>query len=214
MKGPTVADNTRTWTLIHSERKTLADTIETFTPQQWAQPSLCEKWTVGMLAAHVLAGAEQTPGKFFTGLVTNGLSFDRSMEKTAASLSTLSKEQLVARLRQRLTTTNRPPAPPVAMLGEAVVHGEDMRRPLGLTQTVSPEAINECLAMYTKSSFPVGGKKRIGGLRLTTTDTGWSYGAGAEVSGPGLSMLLAMNGRPAGLGDLSGDGVATLATRM
>jgi hypothetical protein len=79
---------------------------------------------------------------------------------------------------------------------------------------VSPEAINECLAMYTKSSFPVGGKKRIGGLRLTTTDTGWSYGAGAEVSGPGLSMLLAMNGRPAGLGDLSGDGVATLATRM
>ena len=39
---------------------------------------------------------------------------------------------LVARLRARTTTTNHPPAPVMAMLGEIVVHGEDIRRPLGI----------------------------------------------------------------------------------
>jgi hypothetical protein len=34
------------------------------------------------------------------------------------------------------------------------------------------------------------------------------------VTGPALSLVLAMTGRPAALGDLSGDGVATLRSRM
>jgi hypothetical protein len=68
--------------------------------------------------------------------------------------------------------------------------------------------------MYTKASFPVGGKKRIQGLRLVTTDTGWSYGDGPEVTGPAMSVLLAMTGRAAGLADLSGAGAPLLAQRM
>lgn len=68
--------------------------------------------------------------------------------------------------------------------------------------------------MYTKASFPVGGKKRIPGLRLVATDTGWSYGAGPEVSGPALSPLLAMTGHVAGLDGLSGGGAAVRGQRM
>ncbi|MDQ1698008.1 MAG: hypothetical protein QOJ03_3361 [Frankiaceae bacterium] len=209
-----MADDAKTWAMTHAERKTLADTIAGLTPQQWAQPSLCGKWTVGQLAAHILAGAEQTPGKFFKGMVTSGFRFDTSMDRTARSLGRLSQDEIVGRFRQRLTTTNRPPAPAMAMLGEVVVHGEDLRRPLGLVQPVAAEALNACLDMYTKASFPVGGKKRIQGLRLETTDTGWSYGEGPEVSGPALSVLLAMTGRPAGLDGLSGDGAALLRQRL
>jgi uncharacterized protein (TIGR03083 family) len=102
----------------------------------------------------------------------------------------------------------------MAMLGEVVVHGEDIRRPVGLTGAVSDDAANACLQMYTKASFPVGGRKRIGGLRLVASDTGWSYGAGPEVSGDAMSLLLAMTGRAAGLEGLSGDGVAVLSQRM
>jgi uncharacterized protein (TIGR03083 family) len=209
-----MADDTKTWALIHAERATLADTIAGLTPAQWAQPSLCAGWTVGQLAAHILSGAEQTTGKFFSGMVASGFRFNASMERTVRSLGKLSQAEIVDRLRQRTTTTNRPPAPPMAMLGEVVVHGEDLRRPLGLTQPVAAEAINACLDMYTKASFPVGGKKRIGGLRLATTDTGWSFGAGPEVTGPGLSVLLAMTGRAAGLDGLSGDGAAQLQQRL
>lgn len=209
-----MSDNAATWAMIHAERKALAATIEELTTEQWDSPSLCAGWTVGLLAAHVLAGAEQTPGRFLGGMVTTGFRFNALMERDARSRAQLSRQQIVDRLRQRTTTTNHPPAPVMAMLGEVVVHGEDIRRPAGLPGTVADDAANACLQMYTKASFPVGGKKRIGGLRLVATDTGWSYGAGAEVSGPALSLLLAMTGRPAGLDDLSGDGAAELGQRV
>jgi uncharacterized protein (TIGR03083 family) len=209
-----MSDNAATWAMIHAERKALAATIEELTTEQWDSPSLCAGWTVGLLAAHVLAGAEQTPGRFLGGMVTTGFRFNALMEREARSRAQLPRQQIVDRLRQRTTTTNHPPAPVMAMLGEVVVHGEDIRRPAGLPGTVADDAANACLQMYTRASFPVGGKKRIGGLRLVATDTGWSYGAGAEVSGPALSLLLAMTGRPAGLDDLSGDGAAELGQRV
>jgi uncharacterized protein (TIGR03083 family) len=147
-------------------------------------------------------------------MTVTGFRFNAFMERDARSRAQLSPQQIIDRLRQRTTTTNHPPAPVMAMLGEVVVHGEDIRRPAGLPGTVADDAANACLQMYTKASFPVGGKKRIGGLRLVTTDTGWSYGAGPEVSGPALSLLLAMTGRAAGLDELSGDGAALLGQRV
>ena len=209
-----MSDDAATWAMIHAERKALAATIEELTAEQWDSPSLCAGWSVGFLAAHVLAGAEQTTGRFLGGMVTTGFRFNALMEREARSRAQLSRQQIADRLRQRTTTTNHPPAPVLAMLGEVVVHGEDIRRPAGLPGTVADDAANACLQMYTKASFPVGGKKRIGGLRLVATDTGWSYGAGPEVSGPALSLLLAMTGRPAGLDDLSGDGAAELGQRV
>jgi uncharacterized protein (TIGR03083 family) len=208
-----MADNTRIWSLIHAERRAVADTIDGLSPEQWTHASLVKGWTVGQLAGHMLRAAEQSPGRFLKQMARSGFRFDKSMDDTARA-SDLDKEQIVARMRQRLTTTNHPPGPPVAMLGEVVVHGEDLRRPLHLSQRVSDEAVNECLDMYAKTNFPVGGKKRIAGLRMVTTDTGWSHGDGPEVRGPGLSVLLATTGRAAGLDDLEGDGVAVLRQRI
>jgi hypothetical protein len=59
----------------------------------------------------------------------------------------------------------------------------------------------------------IGSKTRIAGLTLRATDTQWSTGGGPEVSGPVLSLALAMTGRSAALADLSGDGLATLQAR-
>lgn len=209
-----MSDNAQTWKMIHAERKSVAAMIEDLTPEQWGSASLCGEWTVGPLAAHILAGAEQTPGRFIRGMTVAGFRFDTMVDRDARSRGRLSAQQVADRLRQRTTTTNRPPAPAEAMLGEIVVHGEDIRRPLGLPGTVADDAANACLQMYTAASFPVGGKKRIRGLSLVATDTGWSYGAGPKVSGPAMSLLLAMTGRPAGLDALTGDGAAVLSQRM
>ena len=209
-----MSDDAHTWALIHAERTSLADTIAELTPEQWNAASLCDGWTVGFVAAHVLAGAEQTPGHFVAGLAASGFRFNALMERDARVRAALTREQVAERLRQRTTTTNHPPAPVAAMLGEVVVHGEDIRRPAGIKGDVADEAASACLQMYTKASFPVGGKKRIGGLRLVAADTGWSFGAGPEVSGPALSLLLAMTGRAAGMSELSGEGAATLGQRI
>jgi uncharacterized protein (TIGR03083 family) len=209
-----MSDASRTWTLIHSERKALAAALAGLTSEQWQARSLCTGWTIKDLAAHVLSGAEQTPARFMRGMAATGFRFNALMERDARNFARLSPEQIVDRLGQRTSTTNHPPAPVMAMLGEIVVHGEDIRQPLGIAGTVADDAADACLQMYTKASFPVGGRKRIGGLRLAATDTGWSHGTGAEVSGPAMSLLLAMTGRAAGIDALTGDGVATLSRRI
>ncbi len=207
-------DDTSTWALIHSERAALADTFEKLTPQQWATPSLCSAWSVRDVAGHLLSSAEQTPAGFLAGMASTGLRFSALMQRGIGSRSGLSTEQLVDRLRARTTTTNRPPAPAVAMLGEVVLHGEDLRRPLRLERVVDEQAVNACLDANVRASFPVGGKKRIAGLRLVATDTGWSYGSGPEVTGSGVDLLVAMTGRAAGLAGLSGDGLPALTERV
>ncbi len=209
-----MSDNASTWARIHAERKAVAATIEALTPEQWDAPSLCDGWTIGFVAAHVLAGAEQTQGHFLQGMAASGFRFNTFMERDARDRGQLTAQQIADRLRLRTTTTNHPPAPVATMLGEVIVHGEDIRRPLGLERTVPAAAANECLEMYTKSSFPVGGKKRIQGLRLLANDTGWVYGAGPEVSGPAVALLLAMTGRAAALDGLTGDGAPILAERV
>lgn len=210
----TITGDTTTWQLIHRERAAMADTLAGLTSRQWAAPSLCAGWSVQIAAGHIVAGAEQTTPNFVRGLTASGFRFNTMMDHVARRLGTLPPEEIIERLRARTTTTNRPPAPVMTMLGEIVVHGEDIRRPLGIRAAVPIDATRACLTMYAGASFPTGTKKRIAGLKLTATDVGWSHGAGPEVSGPGQSLLLAMVGRPIGLTDLAGDGLGQLRTRM
>jgi hypothetical protein len=66
---------------------------------------------------------------------------------------------------------------------------------------------------YKGSNLLIGSKRRIEGLTLRATDTTWSHGTGPEVSGPILSLVMAMTGRKQPLDDLTGDGLATLRSR-
>ena len=66
---------------------------------------------------------------------------------------------------------------------------------------------------YKGSNLVIGAKNRIAGLRLRATDVDWSRGDGPEVEGPITSLVMAMTGRKAAIGDLSGEGVATLSSR-
>lgn len=209
-----MADDTKTWEMVHAERAKLADLFETLTPEQWARSSLCDGWTAHILAAHILAGAEQTKSAFLKGMAANGFRFNTMIDRDARQLSELTPAEITQRLRATTTTTNGPPAPVVTVLGEAVVHGEDLRQPLGLPWSVGDDTAIACLEMYKKAAFPIGSKKRVRGLRLVATDVDWSYGEGPEVSGPTLALLLAMTGRAPGLENLTGDGVPIMRARL
>jgi uncharacterized protein (TIGR03083 family) len=209
-----MTNDAETWKLIHRERAAMADTLETLTTAQWSTRGLCAGWTVQDTAGHIVGGAEQTTGAFLGGLVKNGFRFNTMMDRVARTNGARPPSEIIARLRARTTTTNKAPAPVMTMLGEIVVHGEDIRHPLGIDGDVSADALAACLTMYTKTGFPVGTKKRIAGLRLAATDIDWSHGDGPEVSGPGLKLLLAMTGRRAGLDALGGDGLSALQSRF
>jgi uncharacterized protein (TIGR03083 family) len=207
-------DNAQTWKMIHAERAAMADTLEGLTSDQWSEQSLCRGWTVGDAAGHILRGAEQTPGHFMSRMAMNGFQFNTMMDVDAKSLGTAPPAEIVSRLRQRTTTTNRPPAPVMTMLGEVVVHSEDIRRPLGIDVTPEAATLVATLDLFAGMGFPIGAKKRISGLRLVASDVDWARGEGPDVNGSALSLLLAMSGRSAGLEGLTGEGTATLLSRM
>jgi len=205
--------NDMIWKHIHAERGLMADTLAPLSPDAWATPSLCTGWSVKETAGHILAAAEQTPGNFYKELIAARFKFDVFTDRAARRLGTLEPSVLVDRLRARTTTTNHPPAPVLAMLGEIVVHGEDIRRPLAIAHQTPEEALLAVADSYKKSNLLIGAKRRIAGLRLRATDAAWTTGDGPDVTGPLASLVLAMTGRKAAHADLAGEGLATLVTR-
>jgi uncharacterized protein (TIGR03083 family) len=202
------------WKHIHAERVALVETLESLDDQQWATPSWCTGWSVRETAGHVLAAAEQTPANFYRQLAAVGFRFHAFTSKDAHRLGALEPSELIHRLRARTTTTNHPPAPVVAMLGEIVVHGDDIRRPLGIRHQPTEAALVAVADSWKNSNLLIGAKRRIDGLALQATDTDWSHGVGPAVTGPLQSLVLAMVGRRGSLVDLSGDGLGLLTSRQ
>ena len=202
------------WPIIHEERRALAADLEGLTDAQWATPSLCAEWTVRDVVGHMTATAKMTPAKFFAHLAGAGFRFNAMAARDAAAEAGSSGADALARFKSRLDATTHPPGPIEAMVGEAMLHPEDIRRPLGIAHAYSPEGLMCAADFYKGSNLLLGTKKRIDGLSLRATDVQWSHGGGPEVCGPMLDLLLAMTGRRAGLAGLSGPGLATLQSRM
>jgi uncharacterized protein (TIGR03083 family) len=201
------------WSHIHAERADMVATLTALPDEAWASPTLCAGWSVREAVGHILAAAEQTPARFYQELVSARFRFDVFTDRAARRLGALAPAVLIERLQARTTTTNHPPAPVLAMLGEIVVHGEDIRRPLGIGHQTPPEALVAVADSYTKTNLLIGAKRRIAGLRLRADDVDWTHGDGPEVTGPLASLVLAMAGRPQALVDLTGAGVTTLGAR-
>jgi uncharacterized protein (TIGR03083 family) len=201
------------WPLIHAERGALASDLASLTPAQWTTPSLCTGWTVHDVLAHVVSTARMTPVSFLAKMAGSGFRFSAFAEKGVADGSVGGPEATLAAFRAVQNATTAPPGPKDSWLGETIVHGEDIRRPLGITHAYPIAAVTRTLDFYSGSNVLIGTKKRIEGVTLKATDTDWSHGSGPLVEGPALSLLMAATGRKAPLDDLTGPGVTTLRGR-
>jgi len=204
---------TSPWALIHAEREALIADLGTATDEQWATASLCADWTVRDVLGHMISTAKMTPPRFFTSMAAAGFRFNNMNAKGVAAEATAKPADGLAHLRSHVNDTTHPPGPVEAMLGEAVIHPADIRKPLGIAHEYPEEALIRVADFYKGSNLIVGAKRRIDGLTLRATDTDWTAGRGPEVTGPHLSLILAMTGRSAALTDLAGAGVDTLKSR-
>jgi hypothetical protein len=96
------------------------------------------------------------------------------------------------------------------MLGETIVHGTDIRRPLGLHHDHPIGTLTLLAEYYRSTDQVVVARSRIKGLRLTATDGPFTSGSGPLVAGSTLALIMAMTGRAGYLEELTGDGVAAL----
>jgi uncharacterized protein (TIGR03083 family) len=202
------------WPTIHAERKALAADLASLTDDRWATPSLCGGWTVREVLGHMTATAAMTPPKFFANLLAAGFRFNAMTAKAIAQQCEGTPADTLHRFGDQVDASTHPPGPVDTWLGETIVHSEDIRRPLGIAHDYPVDAVTRVADSYRKSNLLIGGKKRVAGLTLRATDADWTVGTGPEVAGPALALLLAVTGRAAGLDDLTGDGVATLRSRM
>jgi uncharacterized protein (TIGR03083 family) len=205
--------NVDVWPAVHLERKALADDLAGLTDEQWATPSLCTDWTVHDVLAHMTASAKITTGSFFPKLIANGFSLSKMQAKDIAAEGAGAPGDVLRRFREIERASSSPPGPKVTWLGEAIIHGEDIRRPLGLPSDHPVDHLVAVADFYKGSNLIIGAKKRVAGVTLKATDATWSTGSGPEVSGPLLSLLMAMVGRQSFLDDCTGPGVDTLRSR-
>lgn len=204
------------WPLIHAEREALLGDLEGVgrTPGVWETRSLCAEWSVHQVLGHMLSTAMMTPPRFLMEMAKAGFKFPRFSAAGVAAWTKGTPQETIAEFRAAQGRTTAPPGPVEAMLGEAVVHSEDIRRPLGLRRVYPEEALVRTADFFKGSNLLIGSKNRIAGLRLKAEDVGWTHGEGPEVRGPMLSLVMTMTGRPAHLEDLAGDGLATYAARF
>jgi uncharacterized protein (TIGR03083 family) len=201
------------WPTIHAERRALADDLVGLTAAQWAAQSLCSEWNVHQVLAHLLSAAKMTPVKFFARFSAARFNFDRFAARQVAIEGAGGPTATLAAFRAAESRETSPPGPKETWLGEAFVHGEDIRRPLGITHGYPLPEVGRALALYARSNAIIGGKTRVAGLTLKATDTELSLGSGPLVEGPAISLLLVASGRKSALDELSGPGVELLRGR-
>jgi uncharacterized protein (TIGR03083 family) len=205
--------NVDVWATIRGERDALAADLATLDPQAWDTPSWCADWTVRDVVAHMTATSKLGGPAFFAKLAGSGFSLKRLQAKDIAAERGASPDDTLARFRGEIDSKGRPPGPLDTMLGEVIVHSEDVRRPLGIKHAYPSDAVTKVADFFKGSNLIIGTKRRIGGVHLEATDVNWQYGTGPTVSGPMIDLLMAMTGRQHALDDLRGDGVATLSSR-
>ena len=199
--------------MVHAERATLGQFLDTLTPEQWTAPTWCDKWNVQEVVAHLTAAGNITAPHFFAGFVKTGFNFDKFVDGDLRTFAQGSPADVRSRYDKIITSNRKPPGPAYVALGEVMVHGEDIRRSLGGRGEHPAEHLVTLAELYKKTGAPLRAKKRVLGLKLKATDVDWSTGEGPEVTGPCMSLILAMVGRTGALADCDGPGVETLRAR-
>jgi uncharacterized protein (TIGR03083 family) len=173
----------------------LADLLAAAPVETWDAPSLCEKWLVRHVVAHVTMPVRLTPEQFGAEMAAAGGDFTVLSDTVAARDSSLPVTDLVDQLRSsRLHAWQPPVGGSAGALNHAVIHSLDVTIALDRPAVAPAEAVTEVLDQLTAargSRFGVD----LTGVRLEAGDTGWSWGDGQLVRADGPSLVALLSGR-------------------
>jgi uncharacterized protein (TIGR03083 family) len=209
------SDRDGVFAAIASERRQIASLIDGLDDGQLAMPSLCAGWDIKTVAAHLACSVTEGFAVAIRRAVRRG-SLARAVDELAKSRAQQTISEIVTTLRQHADYPLSPPIfGPVAPFADILIHGGDIRIPLGLPFEPDPNqvalALDFLAGPWPFGFVPVG---RLRGLSLHGTDIGRTWGKGAEIRGPTPALMMAVSGRTALLGKLEGPGLALLRRRL
>jgi uncharacterized protein (TIGR03083 family) len=159
------------------------------------------------VAAH-LTHANVSWGRMGWEALRSGFRFNAMMVRIARE-DTRSGAEIAAALRVMVGERRKPPGTAaVDPLMDALIHGQDIARPLGVDRPMPTDAALAVAEHLWGMRFPLNPRRRFQGVTFTATDAAFSVGDGAPVSGPLADVVLVLAGRSAGVAGLSGDTAA------
>ncbi|MFP5282381.1 MAG: hypothetical protein ACLGIF_02910, partial [Actinomycetes bacterium] len=143
----------------------------------------------------------------------------------AAAVSSAERptEELIAEIRGTIgSRRHNVGVTPRETLIDIIVHGQDIAIPLRRRLEVDPGAAATAATRVWSGQATAKGRRMARvfrpvpyqSYRLTATDAEWSVGAGPEIRGPILAILLLMTGRTARCSDLAGPGAAAFGAAI
>ncbi|MCX8554781.1 maleylpyruvate isomerase family mycothiol-dependent enzyme [Mycobacterium sp. SMC-16] len=200
--------------MARAERQDLVDFLGGLSAEQWEQPSLCTGWRVRDVVGHIIGYDELSGAETVREFLRGGLFPPRINAAVLARHAGRSIDELRAALAAHvvprgLTTGFRGRI----ALSDAMIHQQDIRRPLGLPRQIPPERLTAVLD-FARYAPLLRGAWRARGVRLVATDLDWSFGRGPVASGPAEALLMVMVARPCALDDLTGPGVGRLRRNL
>jgi uncharacterized protein (TIGR03083 family) len=210
---PAVSSRNAIWSVVHAERAALADDLAGLDQDQWRRPSLCGRWTVEEVVAHLTAAASIGRLRWIASVLGARFNFDLHNDRRLAEQRGGSPAETLERFRRVINSTAAPSRHTAAWLGEVVVHGQDIRRPLGLVRTPAIDVVTTVARFYASRDFAVPSRSAAAGLRLQASDGPFASGSGALVHGTTLALTMAMAGRATYCDDLTGPGLPIIRAR-
>ncbi len=201
------------WVHIEAERRSLAVQLAGLSTEEWEAPSLCARWRVRDVAAHVAmtpAGAPTT-WQILSGVArARGDLWRFGCDVAVAWGEERSTEEITTVLDQQAPSRSMPVVTNAQnILLDVLVHGQDIAVPLGLDRPVPTDAGRAALHRVWSMGWPFHARRRLAGVTLVATDADLSLGAGPEVRGRLADLLLLATARTdAARARLSGPGLA------
>ena len=161
----------------------------------WDAPSLCERWSVRHVVAHVTMPARMTPAQYGAEMAAAGGDFTVLSDTVAARDAALPVADLLGQLRSPELHAWQPPGGgALGALSHAVIHSLDVTVAIGRPTVAPPDAVMAVLAMLTTARGAVFGID-LTDVHLQATDTGWHWGTGRLVRADSGSLVALLSGR-------------------
>ena len=202
-----------TWELAGTARSDFADMVEALSDDQLGRQTLCGEWDAKGVLAHLVMFVELGAFAFVGQMFKYRFDFDRAWVENAAARHERPTADLLATLRGNATKSAPLPGFPEALtVADVAIHTQDVRRPLGLDGALDERVLRSTLGFLTtakQAKTLVDDLPSLDGVHLRATDIDWSHGDGAEVTGTGEAIMMALARRPT-IDELSGPGVDQL----
>ncbi|GAA3272672.1 maleylpyruvate isomerase family mycothiol-dependent enzyme [Paenarthrobacter aurescens] len=202
------------WALVHAERAALVEDLTGLSAEQWRYRTLCGRWDVEEVLAHLTAAASLNRWQWLRSMLAARFRPDVHNQRRLEEHRGRTPAETLERFRTVIHSRTAPSSDTPAYLGEVVVHAQDIRRPLGVTRTPNIDALTPVAEFYAGRDFAVASRTRAEGLELRANDGPFIAGTGPLVTGTTLALVMAMAGRISYLEDLQGPGVPTLRSRL